>query len=174
MHGLAPDQVVYAGTASKTLAPGLRLAWLVVPRHLVEDVAAAKILADRGSPALDQLAFADFLARGELDRHLRRMRPVYRRRRDALLEALRERLPDFEPTGIAAGQHLVTWLPSDLDEATVVEAAARRGVGVYGVARYRIGSDAPGGLIFGYATLNERLIAEGVGILADAVAQLRG
>jgi GntR family transcriptional regulator/MocR family aminotransferase len=174
MQGLAPDQVVYAGTASKTLAPGLRLAWLVVPRHLVEDVAAAKILADRGSPALDQLAFADFLARGELDRHLRRMRPVYRRRRDALLEALRERLPDFEPTGIAAGQHLVTWLPSDLDEAAVVEAAALRGVGVYGVAPYRIGSEGPGGLIFGYATLNERLIAEGVGILADTVEQLRG
>jgi GntR family transcriptional regulator/MocR family aminotransferase len=173
MQGLAPDHVVYAGTASKTLAPGLRLAWLVVPRRLVDDVAAAKILADRGSPALDQLAFADFLGRGELDRHLRRMRPVYRRRRDALLQALRDRLPDFEPTGIAAGQHLVTWLPPDLDEAAVVAAADRRGVGVYGVAPYRIDSDGRGGLIFGYATLNERMIAEGVGILADAVAELR-
>jgi GntR family transcriptional regulator/MocR family aminotransferase len=172
MQGLAPDQVVYAGTASKTLAPGLRLAWLVVPRRLVDDVAAAKILADRGSPALDQLAFADFLARGELDRHLRRMRPVYRRRRDALLRALRERLPDLEPTGIAAGQHLVAWLPPDLDEATVVDAAARRGVGVYGVAPYRIASKGRGGLIFGYATLSERMIAEGVAILADAIAEL--
>ena len=106
---------------------------------------------------------------------MRRSRPrAHRRRRDALLKALRERLPDFEPTGIAAGQHLVTWLPSDLDEATVVEAAARRGVGVYGIAPYRIASSGPGGLIFGYATLNERLIAEGVGILADVIAQLRG
>jgi len=173
MQGLAPDQVVYAGTASKTLAPGLRLAWLVVPRHLVEYVAAAKILADRGSPALDQLAFADFLARGELDRHLRRMRPVYRRRRDALLKALREKLPDFEPTGIAAGQHLVTWLPADLDEAALVDAAARRGVGVYGIAPYRIDSDGAGGLIFGYATVSERMIAEGVELLADVVAGLR-
>ena len=173
MQGLAPDQVVYAGTASKTLAPGLRLAWLVVPRHLVEYVAAAKILADRGSPALDQLAFADFLSRGEFDRHLRRMRPVYRRRRDALLRALRADLPDFEPAGIAAGQHLVTWLPPDLDEAEVVDAAARSGVGVYGIAPYRIGSDGAGGLIFGYATLNERMIAEGVSILADAIAKLR-
>jgi GntR family transcriptional regulator/MocR family aminotransferase len=173
MQGLAPDQVVYAGTASKTLAPGLRLAWLVVPRRLVDDVAAAKILADRGSPALDQLAFSDFLSRGEFDRHLRRMRPVYRRRRDALLNALREKLPDLEPTGIAAGQHLVTWLPADLDEATVVEAAARRGVGVYGVGPYRISSQGPGGLIFGYATISERMIAEGVEILADAIATLR-
>jgi GntR family transcriptional regulator / MocR family aminotransferase len=173
MQGLAPDHVVYAGTASKTLAPGLRLGWLVLPRRLVDDVAAAKILADRGSPALDQLAFADFLMRGELDRHLRRMRPVYRRRRDALLRVLAHRLPDFEPTGIAAGQHLVTWLPPDLDEAAVVEAAAPRGVGVYGVAPYRIDSQGPGGLIFGYATLDERLIEEGVEILAEVVGELR-
>jgi GntR family transcriptional regulator/MocR family aminotransferase len=143
-----------------------------VPRRLVDDVAAAKILADRGSPALDQLAFADFLARGELDRHLRRMRPVYRRRRDALLRALRARLPDLEPTGIAAGQHLVAWLPPGLDEATVVEAAARRGVGVYGVAPYRIAAEGRGGLIFGYATVSERMIAEGVEILAEAIAEL--
>jgi GntR family transcriptional regulator/MocR family aminotransferase len=173
MQGLAPDQVVYAGTASKTLAPGLRLGWLVVPRHLVEDVAAAKILADRGSPALDQLAFADFVSRGEFDRHLRRMRPVYRRRRDALLTALRDRLPDLEPTGIAAGQHLVTWLPADLDEATVVDASARRGVGVYGLAPYRITPGGHGGLIFGYATLNERMITEGVNTLAEVIATLR-
>jgi len=169
MQGLAPDQVVYAGTASKTLAPGLRLGWLVVPRHLVDGVAAAKIAADRGSSALDQLAFADFLARGEFDRHLRRMRPIYRRRRDALLKALRDRVPDLEPAGVSAGLHLVAWLPPDLDETTVVNAAARRGLGVYGVAPYRISSPGRGGLIFGYATLNERVIAEGIGMLADVV-----
>jgi GntR family transcriptional regulator/MocR family aminotransferase len=99
MQGLAPDRVVYAGTASKTLAPGLRLGWLVVPADLVDDIAEAKLLADRGSPVLDQLAFADFLERGELDRHLRRMRPVYRRRRDMLIQALREHAPDLEPAG---------------------------------------------------------------------------
>ena len=99
MQGLAPDRVVYAGTASKTLAPGLRLGWLVVPAGLVADIAEAKSLADRGSPVLDQLAFADFLERGEFDRHLRRMRPLYRRRRDTLIQALRERTPDLEPGG---------------------------------------------------------------------------
>ena len=107
MQGLAPDRVVYAGTASKTLAPGLRLGWLVLPPRLVGAFAEAKLLADRGSPVLDQLAFADFLDRGEFDRHLRRMRPLYRRRRDALLAALGERLPELEPAGIAAGLHLV-------------------------------------------------------------------
>jgi GntR family transcriptional regulator/MocR family aminotransferase len=173
MQGLAPDRVVYAGTASKTLTPGLRLGWLVLPRHLVGDVADAKIAADRGSPVLDQLTFADFLNRGEFDRHLRRMRPVYRRRRDTLLAALRERTPELEPAGVAAGLHLVTWLPPDLDETAVVDAAARRGLGVYGVGPYRLAPGGDGGLIFGYATLSERAIADGVGILADVIEEVR-
>ncbi|HYJ67921.1 MAG TPA: PLP-dependent aminotransferase family protein [Nocardioidaceae bacterium] len=172
MQGLAPDQVVYAGSTSKTLAPGLRIGWLVVPDRLVEPIAEAKVLADRGSPAIDQLAFADFLDRGEFDRHLRRMRPVYRRRRDALLAALCDRLPDFEPTGISAGIHLVAWLPPDLDEESVVAAAARRGVGISGVGESRI-SPGRAGLVFGYSSLNERAIGEGIGLLADAVADVR-
>ncbi|NBE93257.1 PLP-dependent aminotransferase family protein [Nonomuraea sp. KC401] len=174
MQGLAPDHVVYCGTASKTLAPGLRLGWLVVPAHLVADVSAAKLLADRGSPVIDQLTFADFLARGEFDRHLRRMRPVYRRRRDALLDALRTHLPDLEPAGVAAGQHVVAWLPPGLDEPAVVAAAARHGVRVHGLAPYRLAGSGPGGLIFGYAVLGERAIAEGVALLATAIREVRG
>ena len=172
LHGLAPDRVVYAGSASKTLAPGLRLGWFVMPRHLAEPMAAAKIAADRGSPALEQLALADLITRGEFDRHLRRMRPVYRRRRDALLTALARRLPGLEPAGVSAGLHLVTWLPPHLDEATVVEAAAQAGVGIEGVTPYRISHPGPGGLIFGYATTSEQAIAEGVDILAGAIGEL--
>jgi GntR family transcriptional regulator/MocR family aminotransferase len=173
LQGLAPDRVIYAGTASKTLAPGLRLGWLVVPPALVEDVAEAKTLADRGSPVLDQLAFADFLARGEFDRHLRRMRPIYRRRRDALLGALQSELPDFEPAGIAAGLHLVAYMPRDLDETMLVEAAARRGVAIYGLAPYRLSSEGRPGLIFGYATLDEPTLRRGVELLAQAVGEHR-
>ena len=172
LQGLAPDRVVYAGSASKTLAPGLRLGWFVMPGHLAEPMAAAKIAADRGSPVLEQLALADLITRGEFDRHLRRMRPVYRRRRDALLTALAQRLPQLRPAGISAGLHLVTWLPPDLDEATVVGAAARAGVGIEGVAPYRISRPGPGGLIFGYATASEQAIAEGVGILAHVISEL--
>jgi GntR family transcriptional regulator/MocR family aminotransferase len=172
LQGLAPDRVVYAGSASKTLAPGLRLGWFVMPEHLAEPMAAAKIAADRGSPALEQLALADLITRGELDRHLRRMRSVYRRRRDALLAALARRLPQLQPAGISAGLHLVTWLPPDLDEAAVVGAAARAGVGIEGVTPYRISHPGPGGLIFGYATVNEHTIAEGVDTLARVIGQL--
>jgi GntR family transcriptional regulator/MocR family aminotransferase len=174
LQGLASDHVVYAGSASKTLAPGLRLGWFVLPAHLAEPMAAAKIAADRGSPALEQLALADLIARGEFDRHLRRMRPVYRRRRDALLAALGRRLPWLQPSGVSAGLHLVTWLPPHLDEATVVAAAARAGVGVDGVAPYRISHPGPGGLIFGYATVNEQAIAEGIDILARVIGELAG
>ncbi|MBG6092735.1 PLP-dependent aminotransferase family protein [Actinomadura viridis] len=169
MQGLAPDVVVHAGSLSKTLAPGLRLGWLLLPPRLAESVAEAKLLADRGSPAIDQLAFADFLMRGEFDRHLRRMRPVYRRRRDALLAGLAEHLPGCEPVGAAAGLHLVIWLPEGLREEDVVAAAAGRGVRVTGVAPYRLNGHGRQGLILGYSDLNEGAIAEGVRALAAAM-----
>jgi GntR family transcriptional regulator / MocR family aminotransferase len=168
MQGLAPDRVLYAGTASKTLAPGLRLGWLVVPPHLADDVAAAKALADRGSPVLDQLAFADFLATGEFDRHLRRMRPVYRRRRDALVAALREHAPELRPAGVAAGLHLIAYLPPGVAEADVIAAAAERGVAAYGLAPYRL-APGPAALLFGYATLDESRLQLGVRLVADAL-----
>ena len=173
MQGLAPDRVVYAGSASKTLAPGLRLGWVLAPERFVDALAAAKLSADRGSPVLDQLAFADFLARGEFDRHLRRMRPIYRRRHDTLLGALADKLPDLRPAGDAAGLHLLTLLPPDLDEDAVVTAAAERGLGVYGIAPYRL-TPGPPGLLFGYAALSERDIVAGIGVLADVLAQLPG
>jgi GntR family transcriptional regulator/MocR family aminotransferase len=173
LQGIAPDRVVYAGTASKTLAPGLRLGWLVLPPPLLDDVVAAKTLADRGSPVLDQLTFADFLEHGEFDRHLRRMRPIYRRRRDALLAALAERLPDLEPAGIAAGLHLVAYLPEWLDEDLLGRAARERGVALHGLAPYYLSGDGRPGLACGYATLDERVIRAGIDAVADAASEVR-
>jgi GntR family transcriptional regulator / MocR family aminotransferase len=173
MQGLDPDRVAYAGTASKTLALGFRLGWIILPPRLVEPFAEAKLLADRGSPILDQLTFADFLSRGQFDRHLRRMRPVYRSRRDALLAALAQHLPELATAGIAAGLHLVTWLPDDLDEEAVIAAAAREGVAVAGVSPYRLSPAPRGGLILGYSNLSEPLIAGGVSRLARAVSSIR-
>jgi GntR family transcriptional regulator / MocR family aminotransferase len=172
IQGLAPDHVVYAGTASKTLAPGFRLGWLVLPPDLVQSFADAKLLADRGSPVLDQLTFADFLSRGDFDRHLRRMRPIYRARRDALVAALHDRLPELRPAGIAAGLHLIAWLPADLDEDAVVAAAKARGVAIAGVSPYRVQA-GDGALLFGYSDLSENAIRRGVDHLADAIAEIR-
>jgi GntR family transcriptional regulator/MocR family aminotransferase len=168
LQGLAPERVVHAGSASKTLAPALRLGWVALPADLVAEVAAVKREEDLGSPALDQLAFADFLERGELDRHLRRMRQLYRRRRDALVAALRARLPRWRIHGVAAGLHLMADVGAGVDERALVEAAARRSVGVYGVRPHRA-RPGPPALLLGYGALPEPDIAEGVARLAAAL-----
>jgi GntR family transcriptional regulator/MocR family aminotransferase len=173
MQGLAPERVAYAGTASKTLAPGLRLGWLILPGRLVEPMARAKLMDDRGSPVFDQLAFADFVARGEFDRHLRRMRPRYRLLRDTLVEELSQRIPELEPVGVSAGLHVMTFLPPDLTEDAVRAAASERGLGVYGLAQYWVAGSGPAGLVFGYGSLTQKEVVEGIELLADAVAAIR-
>jgi GntR family transcriptional regulator/MocR family aminotransferase len=174
IHGLAPDLVIYAGTASKTLAPGLRLGWMILPAHLVDEVSTLKEATDRGSPSLEQLQFADFLARGEFDHHLRRMRPIYRARRDTLLAALRRYLPELRTVGASAGLHVVAWLPDGIDEAALIERAASVGVALTGVTPYqRISRNGPGGLIFGYGMPTETEIEEGIRLIADQLAGLR-
>ncbi|GAA1571842.1 MULTISPECIES: PLP-dependent aminotransferase family protein [Kribbella] len=173
MQGLAPDRVAYAGTASKTLAPGLRLGWLILPSWLVEPMSQAKLMDDRGSPVLDQLAFADFVAHGEFDRHLRRMRPRYRELRDTLVERLAARVPELEPVGVSAGLHVLTWLPADLSEEALREAALARGLGVYGLKPYWVSGDGPAGLVFGYGSLSRQEVVEGIDLLAEVVAALR-
>jgi gamma-glutamylcyclotransferase (GGCT)/AIG2-like uncharacterized protein YtfP len=173
MQGLAPERVVYAGSASKILAPGLRLGWLVTPPPLTEPIVALKQAADMGSGALDQLAFADVLERGELDHHLRRMRPVYRRRRDALLDALGRHLPALEPIGASAGLHVLAWLPEGTDEATVIAAAEAAGIGLAGVLGRRV-APGPPGLVFGYGSIAEAAIEPGIRRLAAVMADLGG
>ena len=126
VQGLDPERVVYAGSASKTLAPALRIGWLVLPSSLVEPMADAKRHVDHQTDRIEQHACADFLVRGELDRHLRRMRVSYRARRDALIAALGEELPETAVSGIAAGLHATVRLPDSDDEAAIVEEARRR------------------------------------------------
>jgi GntR family transcriptional regulator/MocR family aminotransferase len=170
IQGLAADRVIYAGSASKTLAPGLRLGWLLAPGRLVESLASAKYAADRGTPSIEQLAFADFLERGEFDRHLRRVRPIYRTRRDALLAGLERHLPELQPVGASAGLHVLAWLPPGIDERRVVDESAKRGLGVYGVRPYWMTpSEGRPGLLFGYASLSEAAINEGVRMLREAL-----
>jgi GntR family transcriptional regulator/MocR family aminotransferase len=173
LQGLAPDRVVYAGSASKILAPGLRLGWLIVPPALTDAVVGWKQATDMGSAALDQLAFADLLERGELDHHLRRMRPIYRARRDALLAALARHVPDARPAGASAGLHVLAWLPDVVDEARVVAEAAAAGIGIAPLASRRVEA-GPAGLIFGYGGIAEGSIDAGIERLAGVIAANRG
>lgn len=134
LQNLDPDHVVYLGTASKSLVPGLRLAWMVLPPSLVADV-----MRHAGSSAtgvLEQLTLAEFLTSGAYDRHVRAARLRYRRRRDDLVAALAERAPDVRATGIAAGLHAVLQLPPGTEQP-VVRAANWQGVAVHGLSRYR-------------------------------------
>jgi GntR family transcriptional regulator/MocR family aminotransferase len=153
LQGLDPERVVYMGTASKSLAPGLRLAWMVLPQELVGEVLEAKGYADWTSGVVDQLTLAEFIASGAYDRHVRGMRLRYRRRRDQLVDALAERAPDIRVSGIAAGLHAVLELPPGT-ERSVIQAAAWQGLAVQGVTQFRHPDAPPGSdaLVVGYAT----------------------
>jgi GntR family transcriptional regulator/MocR family aminotransferase len=155
LQGLAPEHVVHVHSVSKTLAPGLRMGWAALPARFAAAVADEKRLSDLGSPALDQLTLASFLERGELDRHLRRTRPVYRRRRDALLRGL----AGLEVEGIAAGLHVLARLPAGHAEDAVVAAAAAHGVAVDALGPHVAGAPRPPSLILGYTRLAEPALA---------------
>jgi GntR family transcriptional regulator / MocR family aminotransferase len=177
LQGMAPERVVHAGTASKTLGPGLRLGWLVVPPALRDELAAAKEAADLGTPVLDQWAFVRFLESGGLDRHLRRARQVYRRRRDRLLAAAAAHLPGSRPRGIAAGLHLVLELPAGSpapDGEALAQAAAERALVVRTLSEYCVEAEAPPALVLGYTRLAAADLEPGIAALAEALEAATG
>ena len=145
LQGLAPDRVALIGTVSKSLAPGLRLGWVVCPGRLLEAVTEDKRLSDRGSPTLEQLALATLIESGRYDRHLRRMRDVYGARRDALVaDARRARPPRRAATGSRPGSMRSRSCPPARTRRSIVAAARTRGIGLYGMSSYRpSGSDGP-------------------------------
>jgi GntR family transcriptional regulator / MocR family aminotransferase len=170
LQGLDPDRVVYAGTVSKTLAPGLRLGWLAVPAQLIDRVVDAKALADWGTSRVEQLAFARFVSRGELDRHLRRMRAEYRRRRDLMVEEIAKALPEANVRGVAAGLHLTVELPDGWDEDAIRQAARARDIDVVAMGPSWIGpSGGPPTLLLGYGQLPRPAIGPAVRELAESV-----
>ncbi len=169
LQGLDPNHVVYAGTASKVLAPALRLGWMVLPPSLVDSVREEKLLHDQGTARIEQVAFATFLHRGDLDRHLRRMRIRYRRRRDVMIEALAGTLPQATVRGIAAGLHVTAELPESADEQAIAAAARSRGIALATMGDYWTGGRYPPTLILGYSQMTESRLRSGVQELAAAV-----
>jgi GntR family transcriptional regulator / MocR family aminotransferase len=161
VQGLAPQRVVAMGSTSKTLSPTLRMGWLVCPPRLREAVGVEKQLLGRGAPGLDQLALAALIESGRFDRHLRQMRALYKRRREALVSSLARYSSDVAVTGLAAGCHAVLRLPSRVTEESAVEGCAARSVAVYGMSRYR--SDRgiePAELVLGFGNVRESAIVD--------------
>ena len=163
-------RVIYVGTFSRTIFASLRLGYLVVPPPLVPAFTAAKWLSDRHTASLEQRTLAEFIACGQYERHLRRLRRLNTARRAALLEAIAEHLPaGMEITGDGAGAHIALWLNGRFSEEEAIERAAARGVGVYGVSRYFLGSRRPG-LLLGYAQLGVEDIRAGIARFGEALS----
>jgi GntR family transcriptional regulator/MocR family aminotransferase len=172
LQGLAPDQVFLLGTASKALAPAVRLGWVHAPAALAPAVAAEKEMSDRGSCTLDQLALAILLTTGRYDRHLRRMRTVYAARRTALTGAFARHAPSVRLTGLAAGFQAVAPLPPGASETAVIAAARDRRVGLHGIAPFRgsPGTPAPPALVMGFGNVRERAIEPAIAAIADLLS----
>ncbi|MCV6967173.1 GntR family transcriptional regulator [Mycobacterium intermedium] len=153
LQGLAPERTIYAGSASKSLAPGLRLGWLALPTALIDAVTEAKRRADRGTDVFAQLALAEMIESGGLDRHIRRMRRLYRQRRDALVANLNQHAPALSVQGIAAGLHAVVSLPEGISEAEVLAEARHRSIALTGLTPFwHSRNRGAEGIVVGYGT----------------------
>jgi GntR family transcriptional regulator/MocR family aminotransferase len=147
----------------------MRIGWLLAPSWLAWALISAKTVEDAGSEVVGQLALRDFLARGELERHLRRMRLRYEGRRAAMLEALGRWAPGCRPGDGAAGLYELVELPDGVDEASLIAAVAERGVGIEGASLHRFRPGGPPALVLGFANLPEPAIEHGVRLIAEAL-----
>ncbi|TPQ18451.1 PLP-dependent aminotransferase family protein [Streptomyces sporangiiformans] len=176
LQGLDPEHVAYTGSVSKSLAPGLRLGWLLVPASLTEEVVERKRTMDLGNPVVDQALLARFMERGDYDRQLRRCQRAYRERRDTLVAALEEHFPGTRVSGIAAGLHAIAALPLRYGPPDLfLERVAAAGVAVRPLRDFTQtpAEEESVRLVLGYAHVSPARIREGVRLMAEAVGGRR-
>jgi GntR family transcriptional regulator/MocR family aminotransferase len=160
------EQVCYTGSVSKLLAPALRVGWVLVPPRHLDAVVAAKRNADLGNPVLAQLVLARLMESGEMERQLRFVRKLHRRRRDAMIGAIRTHLPDAVVHGAAAGLHLMITFDAPFDDAELAAGALAGGVKVQPLSWHSQRRRSPG-LVLGYAASTPTDIAEGIATIGD-------
>lgn len=167
-------RTIYVGTFSKVLFPALRLGYLVVPKNLVDAFVAARTLVDRCPPLIQQMVVADFINEGYFEQHLRRMRTLYAARQSVLIDALDDALGDaLRISSDKAGLHLTGWLEPSIDDAAVSETLEERGIVAPPLSFYSPRDLDRGGLVLGYAAVDEDTIRDGVGHIAEAVRAVR-
>jgi len=169
VQALDPAHVAYLGSVSKVLSPALRIGWLIPPPGLRPAVIDAKHYNDLGGSPIPQAALTHLLQTGGYERHLRRTVALYRRRRDALLAAVAERLPSWQAVGVAAGLHVVLRLPDGTDDLALQRALAASGVNAFALSGYvPSGRIAPyPGLVVGYASLGPDRLRSAVDVVAE-------
>lgn len=162
--------VIYVGTFSKAVFPGLRLGYIVVPHQLVDAFVAAHLATDIHTHVLEQAVLADFIESGQLDRHLRFMRVMYAERQELLVEAAQRELGGvLQVKSADSGLHLVGWLASDLDDEVVTRKAARQGVDVWPLSAHALHPYPRDALLLGYAAFSPSEIRWGIQRLARAL-----
>ena len=173
LRSMLPERVFYTGSVSKLLAPALRTGWVIAPPRHRDALVAAKRFADLGNPVLPQLVLARLMESGELERRLRQLRRRHRRRRDAMITAIREWLPGAVVHGAAAGLHLlITFEGARFEDTALAAAALARGVKTQPLSWHRQNSGPPG-LLLGYAATPGTVIAEGVAQIGRALDEVR-
>jgi GntR family transcriptional regulator/MocR family aminotransferase len=162
-------RVIYVGTFSKMLFPGLRLGYMVLPKPLVEPAGVIRAITDRHSSMPAQAVLAEFIRGGHLASHLRRMKLLYDERRNALVDAMRIHTPGLKVAEAGAGLHLVARLPSHLNEIDVAAAAAHAGIDVAPLSKFVWGRQQPATFLLGFAAFPASQLVDAVKRLAPLV-----